>query len=105
METPSLAVIKELAGGDSDFEKRLINVVKEELPNEIQAYEKSLQAINYQLTAENVHKLKHKISILGLEDSYKMAECHEENLKQSNLSHVAAFGEVLQRMAAFVKKL
>ena len=36
------------------------------------------------MAAESVHKLKHKISILGLNKSYYIAEKFEDNLKDNS---------------------
>ena len=52
-----------------------------------------------------MHKLKHKISILGLEKSYYIAEEFEENLKE-NSSHLQSdFESILKRMQDFLDTL
>ena len=52
------------------------------LPIEKEVYFTNIKSKNNKLTAEIVHKLKHKISILGLEKSYQTAIDFEEDLKQ-----------------------
>jgi len=80
MESPNLDYIKKLAAGDIEFEKKIIEILKNELPEEIKLYESFVFQNNYKDTADLVHKLKHKISILGLVNSYKIAVDFENNL-------------------------
>ncbi|MFD2433945.1 Hpt domain-containing protein [Mesonia maritima] len=96
-EQPNLSSIKELSGGDTDFESLLINIIKKELPEEIETYHNNLSSKNYQLAADNVHKLKHKISALGLEASYYLATDYENELRENNLSKKYDFEEVWKR--------
>jgi HPt (histidine-containing phosphotransfer) domain-containing protein len=104
-EQPNLLYLKEISGGDLAFENQMLEIVKKELPEEIKSYENSLKENNFKLTAEIVHKLKHKISILGLEKSYQIAIDFEENLKKSNLSLQIEFEEILDSMINFIKNV
>ena len=79
MEQPNLSYINNLSGGDKAFEAKLIGIIKEEYPVEKAIYIKNIELKNFKEAAENVHKLKHKISILGLEKSYNTANTFEEN--------------------------
>ena len=54
--------------------------------------------------ASNVHKLKHKISILGLEESYRFAEIYEEELRENDPKKHKSFNEILQNMSDFIAK-
>ncbi|GAB1855958.1 Hpt domain-containing protein [Flavobacteriaceae bacterium MHTCC 0001] len=105
MERPNLSYINQLSGGDEDFKKKLIAIVKKEFPAEKAECLKNITAKNFIASAENVHKLKHKISILGLEKSYKIAEDFEENLKKNNVSGYEAFQEILQTMTDYLRTL
>jgi HPt (histidine-containing phosphotransfer) domain-containing protein len=49
-----------------------------------------------------VHKLKNKISMLGLESSYLIAQEYEESLKQNKTSKKESFEEVLTLMTDFI---
>ena len=85
MEKPNLSYINELSGGDEAFKNKLITIIKKEFPEEKEVYFKNFKAKNFKASAENVHKLKHKISILGLEKSYKhLLWIMKNNLKGSN---------------------
>ncbi len=105
MEQPNLSYINELSGGDEAFKNKLIAILKNEFPEEKEVYFKNFKAKNFKETAENVHKLKHKISILGLEESYKIAENYEDNLKESNVSGYETFNEILQNITDYLATL
>ena len=54
---------------------------------------------------ESVHKIKHKISILGLEKSYKIAEQHENNLREGNSALQDKFSDILNNVTNYLNKL
>jgi HPt (histidine-containing phosphotransfer) domain-containing protein len=105
MEQPNLDYINELSGGNLEFKHKIIVVLKKELPDEIAVYEEEFKSGNYLLAAQSVHKLKHKISILGLDKSYYLAEKFEENLKKNNTILDADFENILKSMQEFVDEL
>lgn len=102
LDTPNLSYIKELADGDTEFEVSLIAILKKELPKEKEAFVESVREKNYQSSAEHVHKIKHKISILGLEKSYEFAISFEEELKNGNTKQYDTFLSILQNMEEFL---
>lgn len=104
-EHPNLTYIKELSGSDKAFEEKLLEVVKKELPLEIEEYQQNLNKLKLQEAAENVHKLKHKISILGLEKGYQTAIDFENELKEGNIRLQEQFDKILVRMSAFISEL
>ena len=105
MEHPNLTYINALSGGDDAFKSKLISIVKKEFPEEKAVYFKNFEAKNFKATAENVHKLKHKISILGLEESYKIAEDFEDRLKENNVSGYETFNAILQNITDYLETL
>lgn len=105
MEQPNLDYINTLAGDDEDFKAILIKTIKTELPQEIAAYTNSYTGGDYKTCAEHVHKLKHKISILGLEKSYYLAAEFEDQLKNNENSLAPDFEAILQNMATFTEGL
>ncbi|MCB4799404.1 Hpt domain-containing protein [Neotamlana laminarinivorans] len=105
MEQPNLSYIHSMSGGDKAFEQKLINIIKEEFPQEKQAYYNSASAKQLKETAENVHKLKHKISILGLEKSYEIAREYEENLVEGNTNLENEFNNILQNITDYLEQL
>lgn len=105
MEQPNLNYIKQLSGGDKTFENKLISVIQLEFPEEKETYLKNIAAKKYKKTAENVHKLKHKISILGLESSHKIALQYEENLKENNDALRNDFESILNTITQYLTVL
>lgn len=105
MELPNLNYIHDLSGGDESFEKKIIQVIKNEFFDESEVYYSNFKLKNYKELSENVHKLKHKISILGLETSYRLAADYENNLREGSTKLSAEFEEILQIMAEYINKL
>jgi len=105
MEQPNLSYINSMSGGDSAFEQKLIGIIKQEFPDEKKVYFNNIANKNYKLAAENVHKLKHKISILGLEKSYETAVVFENNLLQGDISLQIEFETILTIITNYLHKL
>ncbi|TDE03610.1 Hpt domain-containing protein [Flavobacterium hiemivividum] len=105
MEQPNNNYINQLSGDDLEFKAKMIAILKRELPEEILIYQN--QMINNDLSeaAQSVHKLKHKISILGLEKNYYIAEEFEGNLKNKNTKSQSDFEAILKVMQEFIEKL
>lgn len=103
MEQPNLSYIDTLSGGDEAFKEKLISIIKIEFPEEKAVYFNNIENQNFKEAAENVHKLKHKISILGLEKSYVIAADFENDLKDNNDdAGKEEFKNILQKMTDFL---
>jgi HPt (histidine-containing phosphotransfer) domain-containing protein len=105
MEQANSEYIDELSGNDIEFRKKIIEILKRELPEEVGTYHNQIQNKNYLMAAGCVHKLKHKISILGLKKSYYIAEQFEDNLKENSTELQADFDSIMTIMQDFVAKL
>lgn len=105
MERPNLSYIESMSGGDKTFERKLIDIIKEEFPIEKEVYFTNIKSKNNKLTAEIVHKLKHKISILGLEKSYEIAIAFENNLIEGHYELQEDFEAILQLITDYLKQL
>ena len=105
MEQPNLSYINQLSGGDKSFEEKLISIIKIEFPEEKAVYFKNIENDNFKDAAGNVHKLKHKISILGLEKSYEVAVDFENNLLKKSTTGRDEFDNILQKMTDFIASL
>ena len=104
-ESPNLSYIKSMCDNDSDFEQKLISIIKEEFPKEKEEYFHNLKSNNFKLTAGNVHKLKHKISILGPEKSYGIAVAFEHNLLEGKTDLNQEFESILNTMTDYLQQL
>lgn len=105
MRGPNLDFIDELSAGDSTFKKKLISIIKAEIPTEILAYRSSIENLDYSQAAAHVHKLKHKISILAMTDSYETAVAYEENLRDGNKVGEELFDKILVSISKFIDDL
>ncbi len=105
MEQANYSYIDALSGGDDSFKQKLIQIVKDELPREIEVYEQNGLNHDWQKASEHVHKIKHKISILGLEKSYIIATDFENNLRENNLDLKNEFEAIMQVMTNFLETL
>jgi hypothetical protein len=105
MEKPNLNYINELSGENLAFKIKIISIFKKELSEEIVVYSSEFKSGNYLLAAQSVHKLKHKISILGLEKGYCIAEEYENNLKKNSTKLDVDFKNILKKMQEFVTRL
>ncbi|MEM6719875.1 MAG: Hpt domain-containing protein [Bacteroidota bacterium] len=105
MEQPNLTYVEQLARGDENIRQTLIDVIKTEFPEEKKEYYESLDKKDYKKIEENVHKLKHKISILGLEKSYELANTYEHNLREHKMDGEADFEKILNTISAYIKTM
>lgn len=105
MELPNLSYIHSMSGGDKAFEQKLIDIIKLEFPEEKEVYYMNYTSKNFKQAAENVHKLKHKISILGLEKSYEIAVAFENNLLEGNTNLNEQFESILNTITNYLKQL
>jgi HPt (histidine-containing phosphotransfer) domain-containing protein len=105
MEKPNIEYINQLARKDESIKKELIDLIKTEFPEEKKDYYSSLESKEFKKIEENVHKLKHKISILGLVKSYEVANKFEHNLRELNLDKKEDFDEILAVISVYIKTL
>lgn len=105
MEQPNKSYIHSLSEGDKAFEKKLIDIIQKEFPQEKKTYYDSITVGDYKKTAEIVHKLKHKISILGLEKSYEDAIAFENNLLDGNNKLQNKFEFILTAITNYLHQL
>lgn len=105
MEQPNLSYINSLADGDKEFEEKLIGIIKEEFPEEIKVYFDYINEKKFLEASESVHKIKHKITILGLQNSYALANDYENNLKEGKTDLKDDFEKIIEGITDFLKTL
>lgn len=105
MEQPNLSYINSMSGGDKAFEKKLLDIIKDEFPKEKEVYYNNFNAKNFKPAADNVHKLKHKISILGLTESYGIAVAYEENLLKGKSDLNEEFEAILNTITNYLNNI
>ena len=104
-DQPNLNYINSLSEGDKSFEMKILGIIKKEFNEEKNTYYNNMKNDNFKLCAENVHKIKHKISILGLEKSYEIAERYENNLREGNYELQNRFSDILNKVTNYLNKL
>lgn len=102
MEQPNLSVIKEISGNDSDFQNSILEIIKTEFPGEVSTFVENFDSKNYLEAANNVHKIKHKISLLGLEKGLKLATEFENALKEGDTKLHNSFIEILDKIHVYL---
>ncbi|CAL2104187.1 Histidine kinase [Tenacibaculum sp. 190130A14a] len=102
MVQPNLTYIQELADGDKAFEQQLLAVIQKEFPEEKRTYFQLLEEKKYEDLAQLVHKVKHKFTILGLEEETKLASDFEEDIKTQNFDLQKKFEAVLNAISDFL---
>ena len=105
MEKPNLTYINKLAREDDSVKNTLINVIKDEFPIEVKEYYTSVEKNNFKEIESNVHRIKHKFSILGLEENYENANKFEHNLRESRVEvkQKEQFEKILDVISDYLK--
>jgi GTP-sensing pleiotropic transcriptional regulator CodY len=105
MDQPNLDYVNQLARGDELVKNELISIIKTEFPLEKKSYFESVEKKEFKIIEENVHRIKHKISILGLEKSYKIANEFEHNLRELNFSKKEEFEKILMVISSYLETI
>ena len=104
-ERPNLNYIAALAGEDIEFQERFIQIVKTEFPQEIALYYKHIKLNDFLAASHDVHKIKHKINIIGLDQSHALASQYEEELRDGKTDMQLQFDGVLKLMENYIKRI
>ena len=102
MENPNLNYIRELSGGDTAFEESILSVLKKEFPEEFTLFKNNFESKDYEESANNVHKIKHKISILGMTKSLKVASAFENDLRKGETKLNSDFLKILDKIHVYL---
>ncbi len=101
-EIPNSNYLYEIAAGDQKLINKLLNVIKTEFPEEKASFEANFKAKDFDKAAENVHKLKHKINIFGLQDGYEVAKRFEEELRKGTYQSYLDFLAILVEIETYL---
>jgi HPt (histidine-containing phosphotransfer) domain-containing protein len=105
MDQPNMHYIDQLSGGDVEFEKKFIGILKSEFPEELLSYLDSIKKKDAKTAADLVHKIKHKFSILSMSESYELAVVYETALRKGNFDHHKQFLTILEQVRDFINQL
>jgi HPt (histidine-containing phosphotransfer) domain-containing protein len=104
-EQPNLDYFNEIANGEAAILNKLISILKSEFPQQLESYNQNILDANYIEAAEALHKLKHKVGLLGLENGYAIANQYENNLREHNFENKNEFEAILKNITNFIQKL
>ncbi|WP_439129478.1 Hpt domain-containing protein [Polaribacter sp.] len=102
LETPNLNYIKEIAEGDKDFELSMLTLLKVEFPKEFKMLKDNFRQQNYAQVALDVHKIKYKISMLGMPLALEIASNFEQNIKKGHTEQYDALLVILNRIDVYL---
>lgn len=102
MEKPNLKLIKEISDNNLDFETNLLQILKKEFKEEVEAYHFNFELKNYNEVSQSIHKLKHKISLLGLEKGEEIASIFEKKIIDGNTNCKSEFEKVLHKIHVYL---
>ena len=102
---PNLDYIDEISENDIVFKNKLISIIKNEFPIEKDEFLKNINKNNFLLASQNVHKLKHKINMLGLKKGSEIAIKFENELLKKNNNLKEEFIEVIKLIENYLNKI
>ena len=103
--TPNTEYIDKLANDDQAFRDKLIGLIRDEWPQEIGEYQALVSAQNWEKAGAAVHKIKHKISIFGLEEGYRIARELEYQYKDGIDAPRERFDRVVEVITQYLESL
>ncbi|QOD59497.1 Hpt domain-containing protein [Polaribacter haliotis] len=102
MEKPNLNYIQQISGGDKDFETSMLTILKDEFPKELSSIKKNFEEKDYKQLSFNIHKIKHKISMFGMEKSFDLASKVELEIKNKHSEQYANLITILERINVYL---
>lgn len=105
MEQPNCSYIDEISGDDLEFRNTLIGIMKAEWPQEVDEYRGNFNDSAFAKAALNVHKIKHKLGMVGLVKDYALAVQFENDLKKGKTEKTEEFEAVLNKVSDFISQL
>lgn len=102
-ESPNLAYIKSLSDGDFAFAEKFVQALKEEFQYEVEVYFKHMNDAEPRSAAELVSKIKQKFTILGLKESFVIANYYETQLQKGNATLDLEFRKMIRTVNVFLK--
>jgi len=102
---PNIDYIKKLADGSIEFELKMIKILKEEYPKEKEKFLEYFENDSLMKAADLIHKIKHKFSMLGMEDEYMFSVDFEEQVRAGNIVNYPDFLAILNITDNYIKEL
>lgn len=100
-EQPNLSMIQEISS-DQDFQKSILQTIRKEFLEEVKLFEDNFTSQQYENAAIHVHKIKHKVALLGLKQGEQLTDEFEKQLKKGKTQLHKQFLEVLQKIHVYL---
>jgi HPt (histidine-containing phosphotransfer) domain-containing protein len=104
LETPNLKYIKKISGGDKDFEKNILAVLKLEFPADLAAIKMNFNANNFEQLLYGIHKIKNTLGILGMEKSVEVAMKCEKSINEGKMVNCNHLLLILERIDVHLRE-
>jgi len=105
LEKPNLNYIKDISEGDKNFENSLLLSLKTEFPKEYEILKNNFKQQNYLKVALNLHKLKHKISMLGMPLAFEITYDFEQDIKKGHTEQYETLLVVLDKINVYLSSI
>lgn len=104
-EIPNLSYVISLVKNDFEFKSKFLAIIKAEFPIELEKYLQHMRREEPRAAAELVHKLKYRVSALGMNKSFELTEKHEERLHIGDTSLDFEFRRILKKIVAYLQNI
>lgn len=104
-EVPNLSYVFGLVKNDFEFKNKFLAIIKSEFPMELERYLFHMRRDEPRAAAELVHKLKYRISALGMDRSFELTENHEERLHIGDTSLDLDFRSILKKIVGYLENI
>lgn len=102
---PNLTYLHDIAPDDPGFRQRMLAILKNEFPVELQNYLQAISSRDWQSAVRYIHKIKHKFGVLGMPEAYELCQKLETDLDGGDDSlHETVLGH-LRRAEAYLKRV
>ena len=102
-EVPNLSYVYSLVNDDFEFRTKFLSIIKREFPEELKKYLLHIRKDEPRTAAEIVHKLKYRVSALGMEKAFELTEKHEERLQLGDTALDFEFKRILKKIVGFLE--
>ncbi len=101
-ELPNLTVVKKLANGDRDFQRKFLGMLKQEFAEHYLTYRFHMEMQEPRAASETIYKLKPILAYLALDAGCEMADKHQFQLQTGESGLHRQFEKMLYLVRDFL---
>lgn len=91
MKYYNLTMVDEMAGGDKEFTREMVQTFVEELPEDVEAMQEAVDNENAPLAYQIAHKMKPNLLLFGLDLSAEIKKMEEWSSKNFNRQEIKTY--------------